>query len=52
MNTLINSKNSVTSDLHRLLLNLTDTINLTRISCLIKPYNLLYVEKYKKLIQK
>ena len=37
MNTIfMNSKNSKTSDLHRLLLNLTDKIDLGRKDCFVK----------------
>ena len=49
-----NSKNSETSNPPRLLLNLSNKINLKRSEkyCFIKPLHLLYIEKYKKLIQK
>ena len=50
----MNSENSKTTDPHRLLLNLTDKIDLKRSDkcCFIKPYHLRYMEKYKKVIQK
>ena len=45
----MNSENSKTSDHHRLLLNLTDRINLKRSDNYISLSNhLLYMEKYKK----
>ena len=47
----MNSENSKTSDHHRLLLNLLDKINLKKY-CFIKPLHLIYMEKYKKVIQK
>ena len=53
MNTIfINSENSKTSDPHRLLLNLTDKIDLRRkeIYYFIKSQYLLYMGKYKKVI--
>ena len=48
----INSENSKTSSLHRLLLNLIDKKTceeLKKVCCLIKSLHLLYVEKHKKL---
>ena len=42
----MNSENSKTSDLHRLLLNLLDKIDLNR------REHILYMEKYKKVKQK
>ena len=44
----MNSKNSKTSDPHRLLLNLTDKIDLRQkdIYCFIRYWYLLYMEKY------
>ena len=45
----MNSKNSKTSDLQRLLLNLTDKINL-KICCFIKSWHILYMGKYEKVI--
>ena len=50
----MNSGNNKTSDPHRLLLNLSDKINLKRSDkyCFIKPYDLLYIEKNKKVMQK
>ena len=48
---LMNSKNSGTSDPHRLLLNLTDKINLKGSDKCVALSNL-YMETYKKLIQK
>ena len=47
----MNSENSKTSDPHRLLLNLTDKINLGRKEkyCFIKSLYLLYMKKYKKV---
>ena len=39
--------NSKTSDPHRLLLNPSK-----KICCFIKPYNLLYIKSYKKVMQK
>ena len=45
----MNSENSKTSDHHRLLLNLTDRINLKRSDNYVSLSNhLLYMEKYKK----
>ena len=41
----MNSENSKTPDPHRLLLNLTEKINVKRSD---KPWHLLYMEKYKK----
>ena len=53
-NLFMNSKNSKTSDPHRLSLNLTNKIDLRRryiyIYCPIKSQYLLYMEKYKKII--
>ena len=47
----MNSENSKTSDPHRLLLNLTDKIDLRRKDKYIALSNhLLYMEKYKKVI--
>ena len=49
----INSENSRTSDPHRLLLNLTDKIDLIRIYRIyfyIKSHYLLYMEKYLKIL--
>ena len=46
-----NSDNSKTFDPRRLLLNLLDKINL-KIYYFIKSQRLLYMEKYKKAIQK
>ena len=49
----MNSRNSKTSDPHRLLLNLSDKINLKRSDKYIALSNLsIYMEKYKKVIQK
>ena len=49
----MNSKNSGKSDLDRLLFNLTDIINLKRSDRYVTLSNhLLYMEKYKKAIQK
>ena len=49
----MNSENSKTSDPRRLLLNLFEKINLKRNDKeVMKPQDLLYIEKYKKLIQK
>ena len=49
----MNSKNSWKSDPDRLLFNLTDKINLTRSDKYVALSNhLLYMEKYKKAIQK
>ena len=49
----MNSENSKTSDPRRLLLNLFEKINLKRSDKeVMKPQDLLYIEKYKKLIQK
>ena len=49
MNTVVvNSRNSKISDPHRLLLNLTDKIDLRRKD--IKSQHLLYMQKYKKVI--
>ena len=52
----MNSEISKTSDPHRLLLNLFDKINLKRSDKYValpnmKPCHLLYMEKYKKVIQ-
>ena len=44
----MNSKNRKTSDPHRLLINLTDKIDLERKDCFIKSQHLLQMEKYKK----
>ena len=50
MNTIfMNSKNSKTSDSHRLLPNFTDKVNLKRIDK--KPQHVLHMEKYQKVIQ-
>ena len=47
----MNSKNSETSDPHRLLLNLTDKIELRRSDKYVAlSKHLLYVEKYKTVI--
>ena len=48
----MNSENSKTSDPHRLLLNLTDKIDLRRKDKLLlyQTLYLLYMEKYKKII--
>ena len=51
----MNSKNSKTSDPHRLLLNLTDNIDLKRSDkcvAFLKSERLLYMETYKKVTQK
>ena len=55
----MNSKNSKTSDPHRLLFSLTDKMNLKRSDkyvalyiSIYKPSHLLFMEKYKKVIQK
>ena len=51
----MNSKNSKTSDPHRLLLNLTDNIDLKRSDkcvAFLKSQRLLYMETYKKVTQK
>ena len=45
----MNSKNSETSDLHRLLLNLTDKLDLRRKNKYIALSNL-SMEKYKKVL--
>ena len=53
LNTIfMNSKNSKTSDLHKILLNLTEKINLKKeINLLfIKCWHIRYMEKYKKVI--
>ena len=54
MNTVfMNTKNSETSDPHRVLLNLTDKLNLrnsNKYVFLSKPEHLLSMEKYKKVI--
>ena len=45
----INPENGKTSDLHRLLLNLSDKIDLKKsekICCFIKSYHLLYMKRY------
>ena len=52
----MNSEISKTSDPHRLLLNLFDKINLKRSDKYVAlsnmmPCHLLYMEKYKKVIQ-
>ena len=48
----MNSENSKTSDPHRLLLNLSDKINLKRSDKYVALSNhLIYMEKYKKVIQ-
>ena len=48
------SENSKTSDTHRVFLNLSDKINLkkSQIYSFIESYYILYMEKYKKVIQK
>ena len=49
----VNSKYGKTSDLHRLLLNLSDKIGLRRRDkyyAFIKSKDLLYMEKYKKVM--
>ena len=46
----MNSKNSKTSEPHRLSLNFSDKINL--ICCSIESEHVLHMEKYKKVIQK
>ena len=52
----MNSENKKTLDPHRLLLNLSEKINLKRsdkyIALSIFFKHLLYIEKYKKIIQK
>ena len=49
----MNFENSETSDPHRLLLNLSDKINLKRSDKYAALSNLLqFMEKYKKVIQK
>ena len=51
--TFMNFENSKTSNLHRLLLNLTDKINLKKSDKYVALSNLsIYMEKYKKIIQK
>ena len=51
--TFMNFENSKTSNFHRLLLNLTDKINLKRSDKYVALSNLsIYMEKYKKIIQK
>ena len=49
-----NSKNSKTSDPHRLLLNLSNKINLKRSDEYVALSNLIvyYIEKYKKVKQR
>ena len=50
----MNSENSKTSEYHVLVLKLTDKLDLRRgqkTVFFIKSYHLLYVEKYKELIQ-
>ena len=49
----MNSGNSKTSDPHRPLRNLSDKINLKTSNrcCFIKPWHLLHMEKYKKVIK-
>ena len=47
--TFMNSENSKTSDPHRLLLNLTDKIDLRRKDKYIALSNLSIIKKYKKL---
>ena len=47
----MNSKNSKASDPPRLLLNLTDKTNLKISDKYIALSNLIYMEKYKKVIQ-
>ena len=48
----MNSENSKTSDPHRLLLNLSDKINLKRSDKYVALSNhFIYMEKYKKVIQ-
>ena len=50
----MNSRNSKTSDPHRLLLNLSDEINLKRSDNILLYQILAYttIEKHKKVIQK
>ena len=49
----MNTKNSGTSDLHRLLLNVTDKINLKeRINMLLYQSLAFTIKKYKKVVQK
>ena len=51
----MNSENSKTSDPHRLLLNLSDRINLKKSDKYVffmKSVYLIHIEKYKKVIQK
>ena len=49
----MNSENSKTSDPHRLLLNLSDKINLKTSDKYVALSNfLVYMEKYKKVTQK
>ena len=51
----MNSGNRKTSDPHILLLNLSGKMNLKRnekIHCFIKSEHLVYMENYKKVIQK
>ena len=52
MNTISrNSENSKTSDAHRLLLSLTDKLNLKRSDEYVALLNLsAYIEKYKKVM--
>ena len=50
----MNSENSKTFKKNVLLLKLTNKLDLRigeKVYCLIKSYHLLYMEKYKKLIQ-
>ena len=46
----MNSKNSKTSDPHRLLLNLTDKVNLRSDKCVALSNLVLYMVKYKNVI--
>ena len=48
---VMNSGNSKTTDPHRLLLNLLNEINLKRKDKYVALSNLLYMKKYKKVIQ-
>ena len=46
----MNSENSKTSDPHRILLNLTDKINLKRNDKYVALLNSLYMKEYKKVL--
>ena len=46
----MNSENSKTSDPHRILLNLTDKINLKRNDKYVALLNSLYIKEYKKVL--